>query len=429
MNKTREIKSNYDTIIIGGGAAGITAAISLKNIHPKFSVLIIDQTFALGRKILVSGAGRCNLTNKALEDDDWRHRYYSDLPQILDEVFSQFGYQDIIKYFEELGILTYEELKNNTGKIFPITDSARNVVNILIDELQRLRVETLLETTCTKINKSDNIFEVQTESGNQKKLLTCKYLIVAAGGKTYPALGSNGKGYELLQNLQHSMLKAVPAAGPLLSDDVLCKQLQGTKNTVSAAIYINGKKEKSGYDDVLFTQYGLSGSLIFNLSRAISVLVNRDYQHVKAKIIIDFLPKFSQKDLLKMLSDKWQKRPGQLLSISLLGLLNSKVAEGLCKRIGLNPNTQVKDISHQKLAELVAVMKMCEIDITGTKGWNESEFTAGGIKAAEINPKTLESKLLNNLYLCGEIINVDGDVGGFNLSWAWASGFVAGKLQ
>lgn len=429
MNKEIEINNYYDVIVIGGGAAGIMAALSAKRHHPEYSVIIVDQTFALGRKILVSGAGRCNLTNKALDNDKWRDRYYTDTPQVLDNVFGEFGYNEIIKFFEELGVKTYEEAKNQTGKIFPITDSAKNIVNLLVDELQRLKISISLETSCNKVSKRNNLFDVEIEKGKKKSLLSSKYLIIAAGGKTYPALGSNGSGYVLAQSFGHSIQQPVPAAGPLTSNDRICHELQGVKVAVGAKVIIDKKIEKQGFDDLLFTQYGVSGSLIFNLSRPVSIRVNREERVPQIKLLIDFLPKFSNSELYEYFETLWKRKPGQLLGISLLGLLNQKVAVALCKKISVNPQKQVKDISNAEKNKLIEVIKGCEIVVTGTKGWNESEFTAGGVRVAELNSRSLQSKIVENLYFCGEIINVDGDVGGFNLSWAWASGAVAGKLK
>ncbi len=428
MGKSTETENYYDVIILGGGAAGITAAISTKRHHPQLSVLIVDQTFALGRKILVSGAGRCNITNGNLAKDDWRKRYYCDTPQLLDSVFAQFGYNEIIAYFEDLGIKLYEEQKNNNGKIFPITDSAKNVVALLIDELQRLGVVISIESSCTKVTKSNSLFQLQINKENRHRLFTSKYLICATGGKTYPALGSDGSGYDLIKDLGHAILSPVPAAGPLISKDRICHELQGVKTNVSASLIIDGKIQKSGIDDLLFTQYGVSGSLIFNFSRHVSTKFNRGESGTKIFVVVDFLPTITRLELSKYLQKQWDKRPGQTVVNSLLGILNAKIASVLCRQGGINPVKQVKDINQDVQKAIIEKIKAYKIEIVGTKGWNESEFTAGGVRAAEINPKTLASYLVQGLYLCGEVINVDGDVGGFNLSWAWASGYLAGKL-
>lgn len=419
----------YDVIIIGGGAAGIMAGITVKKQHPEFSVVIIDQTFSLGRKILVSGAGRCNLTNKALLDGKWQQRYYSDTPQLLDSVFSQFGFNEIVGFFKDLGVILYEEQKNHAGKMFPIMDSAKNVVSLLVDELERLGVNVKLNHACNKVRKIDMGFEVQVQHEKSLKLLRSKYLIIAAGGKTYPALGANGSGYELAQGFGHALAEPVPAAGPLTSQDKLCHELQGVKLPVEAGIFINGKIQKQGFEDLMFTQYGVSGSLIFNLSRSASIFFNREKGKGAVILKINFLPQFKEAELIKHLEAQWMLRPGQLLCNSLLGLLNAKVAVALCKRAGCNANAQVKDVKPAGRQALIKLIQDTEIVITGTKGWNESEFTAGGIRGSELNYQTLASKMVPNLYFCGEIINVDGDVGGFNLSWAWASGHIAGKLS
>lgn len=422
----------YDLLIIGGGAAGQMAAISAKRNNPNLTVAIIDRTFALGRKILVCGAGRCNITNINL-DTDVEKRYYGANPQFIRSIFSQFSYKDIVSFFNELGVELYVERKTDIGKLFPITDQAKTITSLLENELKILGIDVHLNTEVTSF-KVDNGFNLNTNILNQEgkvtenKVYTSKYLIISAGGKTYPALGSNGTGYSLVQNLGHSIITPVPSALPLVSKNPLSHELQGTKMEIEVTSIIDSQPIKTRTDDVMFTQYGFSGPAILNVSREISIQINRlNKQNVQLKL--NFFPGKTFEDVKNLLTLRWNKRPSLTLEESMYGLFPNRIPSALLKVINIDKNTIVNKLTTEQINRLVASLTAYTVDITATRGWNEAEFTAGGIDTNEIIESTLESKLINNLYFCGEILDVDGDVGGFNLSWAWSSGFVAGKLK
>lgn len=422
----------YDLLIIGGGAAGQMAAISAKRNNPNLTVAIIDRTFALGRKILVCGAGRCNITNINL-DTDVEKRYYGANPQFIRSIFSQFSYKDIVSFFNELGVELYVERKTDIGKLFPITDQAKTITSLLENELKILGIDVHLNTEVTSF-KVDNGFNLNANILNQEgkvtenKVYTSKYLIISAGGKTYPALGSNGTGYNLVQSLGHSIITPVPSALPLVSKNPLSHELQGTKMEIEVTSIIDGQPIKTRTDDVMFTQHGFSGPAILNVSREISIQINRlNKQNVQLKL--NFFPGKTFEDVKSLLTLRWNKRPSLTLEESMYGLFPNKIPSALLKVINIDKNTIVNKLTTEQINRLVASLTAYTVDITATRGWNEAEFTAGGIDTKEIIESTLESKLINNLYFCGEILDVDGDVGGFNLSWAWSSGFVAGKLK
>lgn len=422
----------YDLLIIGGAAAGQMAAISAKRNNPNLTVAIIDRTFALGRKILVCGAGRCNITNINL-DTDVEKRYYGANPQFIRSIFSQFSYKDIVSFFNELGVELYVERKTDIGKLFPITDQAKTITSLLENELKILDIDVHLNTEVTSF-KVDNGFNLNANILNQEgkvtenKVYTSKYLIISAGGKTYPALGSNGTGYNLVQSLGHSIITPVPSALPLVSKNPLSHELQGTKMEIEVTSIIDSQPIKTRTDDVMFTQYGFSGPAILNVSREISIQINRlNKQNVQLKL--NFSPGKTFEDVKNLLTLRWNKRPSLTLEESMYGLFPNKIPSALLKVINIDKNTIVNKLTTEQINRLVASLTAYTVDITATRGWNEAEFTAGGIDTKEIIESTLESKLINNLYFCGEILDVDGDVGGFNLSWAWSSGFVAGKLK
>lgn len=423
----------YDLIIVGGGAAGIMAAISAKRSHPDYTVCIVDRTFALGRKILVCGAGRCNITNHNLNTAAETH-YYGAPTEFTKAILDQFGYEDILNFFNDLGIELYVERKTNIGKLFPVTNQAQTVTALLGDELMRLGVDIFLNTECRQIIKSGDEFVLTTQQLEREQAVgepiqfVSKYLIMAAGGKTYPALGSNGSGYDLARSLGHSIIEPVPSALPLEGKNPLSQELQGTKMEMEVTSYIDGEKVKTAEEDVMFTQYGLSGPAILNISREISIHFNRLHQD-NAYVTLNFFPGQTTEQIHEFFSQRWSKRPDQKLEVSLYGIFPNKIPGALLKIIGIDGSKAVGELTQSEKDILIENLTNYKITITGTRGWNEAEFTAGGVNSAEVEQGTLQSKLVSNLYFCGENLDVDGDVGGFNLSWAWSSGHVAGQLR
>ncbi len=442
-------KTHYDLIIIGGGAAGMMAAISAKKHHPEYSVAILDRTFALGRKILVCGAGRCNITNINLDKSIEKH-YYGANPEFIKSIFDQFSYKDIVSFFNDLGIELYVERKTDIGKLFPITNQASTVTEVMLDEINRLGIDVYLNTEVVDVHpsislrmtqreskKNDdgkaltaNSFSVETTNltNHEKQTFTSSYLILSAGGRTYPALGSDGSGYSLAESFGHKIITPVPAALPLEAKSQLCHYLQGVKLELEVTSFIDNKKIKTSTDEVMFTKYGLSGPAILNISREISIRFNREHKD-DCHVTLNFFPKKSENELENFLNKRWGKRPEQAIEKSLFGLFPNKVATSILNILKIPTDKKVKLLNEKERKALYTIFTSAKIPIVTTRGWNEAEFTAGGIDTSEVTASTLESRLVNNLFLCGEILDVDGDVGGFNLSWSWSSGWVAGKLN
>jgi len=423
--------NNYDLIIVGGGAAGQMAAISAKRKNNNLKVAILDRTFALGRKILVCGAGRCNITNIHL-DTDSEKRYYGASPEFIKEILNQFSYKDIVSFFNELGVELYVERKTDIGKLFPITDQAKTITALLENELKILNIDVHLNTEVTLIKKSNNFTletNLLTSEGKviNSNTYVSQYLVMSTGGKTYPALGSNGSGYNLVQSLGHTLINPVPSALPLVSKNQLSQELQGVKMEIEVTSIIEDKDIKTRTDDVMFTQYGFSGPAILNVSREISIQINRlNKRDVKLKL--NFFPGKSTRDVKELLESRWNKRQTLTIEESMFGLFPNKIPSALLKILSINKNTIVLNLKDEEINKLVNGLTGYIVEISATRGWNEAEFTSGGVNTTEIINGTLQSTKISNLYFCGEILDVDGDVGGFNLSWAWSSGFVAGQL-
>lgn len=422
----------YDVVIVGGGAAGMSAAISCRRNHPKHSIVIIDRTFALGRKILVCGGGRCNLTNKHL-DSNLKTHYNGTEYTFLESVFTQFPYEEIVSFFEDLGVELQEDRKSKSGKIFPITNQAKTITSLLIDELERNQITIFLNNECTSIEYKNESFHIMARNTASKgssiknDKIKAKKIILSAGSKTYPALGSNGSGYDLSRSLGHSIIKPVPSGLPLEGKNVLSQELQGIKITAEVTSYIEGKEGKKITDDLLFTKYGLSGSAILNISREISIHLNREKKK-NCFVAINFIPGKSVEQVTRLLHKRWERRPNQSVEKSIFGILPNKVSGILLDSVKVEKNKPVDTLSKIEIINIVEALSNTKIQISGTRGWNEAEFAAGGVNTTEVKIGSLESKQQQGLYFCGEILDVDGEIGGYNLSWCWSSGWVAGKL-
>jgi predicted Rossmann fold flavoprotein len=414
--------NSYDVVIIGGGPAGVMAALSLKDHYLHLSTLIVDQSFELGRKLLVAGSGRGNITNKNITSKPFDS--YHGSRALIESVFADFNYSQISKQFKEFGIPLYEEIKTRKGKIFPVIDHAKTIRNILVDRLFEKNIQIKLNTKVRDIKMVNNKWTIYTEDNE----IYSDKVIVTAGGRTYPALGSDGSMLQILTTLGHHIIEPVPSAVPLVGKNELSHLLQGEKITAKVVSVIDGKTVADMTGDVLFTQYGLSGSAILDVSREISIWINR-LHHKDAIIMLSLMPELSKTELISQLESRWEQHSTLPVSHLLWGLFTEKVSSAICALAKIPKTMLAKDVNLNERNNIIETISSYEIKITGTRGWNEAEFTAGGIDCDDIDPKTLASKKVPGIYFAGEIIDIDGIIGGYNLSWAWASGWLAGQLK
>jgi predicted Rossmann fold flavoprotein len=401
----------FDLAVVGGGAAGLTAAISAA--RRGGSVALLERLPSPGKKILATGGGRCNLLNDKLEASS----FTSTGPALVASVLDRIGRREIRDFFTGLGLRLQADEK---GRVYPATNQAASVLKVLELEVRRLGIAVEAGFAVEKIEPRSGSFRVRAADG---RTVEGRAIILAGGGKSYPALGSDGSCYGLAASLGHRIVAPVPSAVPLLVKDRLCHHLQGLRLQIRAEGRVAGRAVRMSEGELLFTQYGLSGTAVLDVSEDLSIALNRDGRK-DVSVAVDLLPDMSAKDLSAELSRR--QASGWGIHDLVSGLLPEKFGPLVPQLSGAAPG---QGDASGTVGRLAAALKEMEFPVQGTRGWNEAEFTAGGVDAREIKPGTLESKLRRGLYFAGEVLDVQGGRGGFNLAWAWASGSVAGLTE
>ena len=410
-------------IVIGGGPAGIISAIS--SARNGDNVILIEKNNSLGKKLLITGKGRCNITSSIDISD-----FIKNVPgngKFLYSAFQNFTNIDIIKLIEENGIKVKEERGN---RIFPVTDNAKDVLMCFEKELRKYKnIEIRLNTKVKEIfEENKEVRGILLESG--EKLLASK-VIIATGGKSYPLTGSTGDGYKMASKLGHTVEKIRGSLVPLTADKILCQSMQGL-SLKNVKIQIKDlEKNKKIYEDfgeMLFTHFGISGPTILSSSAHLLRYkeIDRLLKENKIKLIIDLKPALSEEELDKRIRRDFEEFINKEFKNSLEKLLPKKMIESVINLSGINPIKKVNEITKEERKNLVNLIKNFEVSIDGFRPVEEAIVTAGGISVKEINPKTMESKLVKGLYFAGEVIDVDAYTGGFNLQIAYSTGYTAG---
>ena len=428
-------------VVIGGGPAGIMSAISAKNSGN--DVILIEKMNSLGKKLLITGKGRCNITSSLNINE-----FIQNIPgngRFLYSAFQNFTNEDIINLLKKHNVKVKEERGN---RIFPVSDKSKDVLDAFYEELKNLNVKIYTNSTVNQIIVKDgSVTGVEYTFNNNKYTINADKVILATGGKSYPTTGSTGDGYELAKKLGHTITEIKPSLIPIVANEnsaiekinlesyknskELCKSLQGLSLKNVKIQFEDIEKNKVIYDDfgeMLFTHFGISGPTILSSSAHIIRYKNINELLKQGKIIlkIDLKPALSKEKLdLRILRD-FEKEKNKLFRNSLDELLPQKLIDPVIHLSGINPNKKVNEISKKERMQLLKILKEFCITISGFRPVEEAIITAGGINIKEINPKTMESKLINNLYFAGEIIDVDAYTGGFNLQIAYSTGVTAG---
>lgn len=393
--------------VIGGGASGILAAIAAA--ENGAGVTIYEKMDRIGKKLLATGNGRCNFTNLYAEEKN----YHGDRPEFIRGAVNKFWVGETIELFNSLGIVEYTE---NEGKTYPYSRQAAAVLDVLRLRLEELGVKIAVQTEIKKISTEKGGFCLTDRKGGRCR---ADKVIVSTGGRASPQLGSDGSGYELLRSLGHEVTKTFPTLVQVKIKNGQTRPMMGIKTDAAVTVKVGGRALKTLSGEVLFTEYGLSGPPIFSLSRYVG-------EYKNAEIYLDLMPEFSHEELVRLLTER--RSPAKTLEYYLVGMLNKRVGQTLLKGCGIAPlSKKSSELSRAEIIRIAEAIKAWRFETEGTMSWSNAQATAGGISVAHVNPKTMESKLCRGLYITGELLDIDGDCGGFNLQWAWSSGYIAGK--
>lgn len=380
-----------DVAVIGGGASGILAAIFAARAGA--NVTILEKNPRIGKKILSTGNGRCNFTNIESKTENYNSPF-------VNYAINEFSPDSVMKFFDEIGLLSRVELE---GRVYPISGQATAVLDVLRMELSRLCVSVITDFDVEMIKKTESGFEIFSKG----KKFFAKKIIMATGGKASPKSGSDGKGYEILESLGHNVTKLIPSLVQLKTE----KSVGG----VRAYGKVTTQNGISDTGEIQFNNYGISGIPVFCIAK---------YVKKGESVYIDLLPDHNEEDVIRILKN----RPKQTMETYMIGILNKTLGQFFLKECGISPLSRMSDtLTEQEILKITKKIKSWRFDVTGTMPWDNAQVTSGGIKLSEVDENTMESKLVKGLYIVGELLDIDGPCGGYNLQWAWASGRLAGS--
>lgn len=400
-------------VIIGGGASGLVTAIYAKRKNNQ--VIILEKNNKCGKKLLLTGNGRCNFWNQ----DQSLENYNSTNKNNLRDIITEKNQKEILSFFDKIGIVP----KVKDGYYYPNSNQASSISNALLLQVESLGIKIKYNSEVEKIDKLDNKFIITTLTG---ELISCDKVVLATGSKACPKTGSDGKGYELAKNFNHTIIDVVPSLVQLRGNGSYFKLWNGVRCDARITLFENNYKIKEEYGELQLTDYGISGIPTFNISG----LVARGIKNNKKEIVkIDFLPFINknEQEFITYCDNKNKFILNLKIYQFLEGMLNYKLVETILKVAKIDKQKRWQDLTISEKKRLYYNLKSFEFLITGTNSFDKAQVCSGGVSLLEINPKTMESKLIKNLYIVGELLDVDGICGGYNLSFAWISGMLAGK--
>ena len=393
--------------VIGGGAAGMLAALTAaENGH---RVLLLERQSRVGRKLLATGNGRCNLSNYHVSP-----AHYHGGAGFCDFALSQFDVGETLQYFASLGLLTVSEA---SGRIYPMSNMAGSVLDVLRYALERPEIDLQTGQTVTAVRKMPEGFSVKTETDT----FSAQRLILAAGGAAGSKVGGGMDGYRLAKSLGHHRTALYPSLVQLKTDPTYPRALKGVKAQCGISICRGSQVLARNSGEVLFTEYGVSGPAIFDLSRSVSAGGS------DLTCLLNFFPDWEEAEVLRWLSQRQAAMAAHGASTLLTGSCHTRLGQMICKSAGFT-NQRAAGLTRDDLRRIARQATHFALPITGTCGFDQAQVTAGGLDTSEFDPRTLQSRLVPGLYACGELLDIDGDCGGYNLQWAWSSGRLAGKL-
>ncbi len=403
--------------IIGAGPAGLMAAITAADTNKNATVTIFEKNERPARKLMITGKGRCNVTNNC--DNDTLLLNIPKNPRFLYSAFGVFGTADVISFFENAGV----PLKTERGnRVFPVSDKAVDIVDALVKTAKQKKVRFINSAVSEVLAENGKVCAVKTKNGDIYEADAC---LISTGGASYPLTGSTGGGYLIAQNLGHTITEIKPSLVPLCCQEGFCSTLSGLSlKNVTFTVFEEGKKKPvfKEMGEMLFTHFGVSGPLVMSASAYMRYMDKKQYT-----AYIDLKPALSEEQLnLRILRDFEEQKNRDFIN-SLDKLLPKSMVPVIVRLSGIAPDTKVNQITKEQRMTLVTLLKALPLHITGTRPIEEAIVTSGGVTVKEINPSTMESKLVSGLYFAGEVIDVDAFTGGFNLQIAFSTGYLAGK--
>lgn len=406
-------------VVIGGGAAGMMAAVAAA--RQGAQVTLLEKNEKTGKKIYITGKGRCNLTN-ACESEKFFDHIISN-GKFMYSAFYQMDNQAVIRFFEAAGCKCKEE---RGERIFPVTDHSSDVIAALNREMSKANVKVMLRTCAKSLILEEDAETRQKVTGivlDDVRKIKADAVIVATGGKSYEATGSTGDGYLLAEEAGHTVKEVKPALVPLTVQESWCMEMQGLSlKNVSVSLTSGKKKIYEGFGEMLFTHFGVSGPLILSAS----CFYVKKYLGMPVTLSIDLKPALSKEQLDKRLLKDFEENKNKQFKNSLDGLLPSKMIPVIIKLSGISSEKKVNEITKEERSRLIELLKNLTMTVDGVRGFREAIITQGGVHVKEVNPSTMESKLVKGLYFAGEVLDLDAVTGGFNLQIAWSTGYLAG---
>lgn len=400
-----------EVAVIGAGASGMMAAITAAA-DPCNHITVFERQGRVGRKLSVTGNGRCNLTNRHASVQ----HYHGSCPSFVSPALRAFSAESAVALFGDLGLLTVTE---PDGKVYPYTDQANSVVDVLRFALQKnnITLKTGCEITVVRKTKAGFILKCGGES------FACDRLIVSAGGLAGTKFGGSLSGYGLLRSLGHHCTKLTPSLVQLCTEENIVKGLKGVRVNAAVELLSGEARLAESGGEVQFTEYGLSGPAIFEISREAARAVNN------CTVQLNLLPEFSEEQLLSALCVRISVHPEMEAGDLLTGFLHNRLGRVLLHEAGISEKTVLRDLTWENISRAVSLSHCLRFSVTDTMGMDHAQVTCGGICTEEFDAETLESRIVPGLYATGEVLDIDGDCGGFNLQWAWSSGYLAGLLK
>ncbi len=406
----------YDIAIIGGGPAGLMSAGRAAELGKK--VIILEKNSTLGVKLLITGGGRCNVTNAEFNVRTFLNKY-KDSDKFLFSAFSQFSVKDTLEFFNSRGMETKIEAEN---RVFPVSDSAQSVWNVLIEYIKRGKVEIMNEATVIGFEKENNLINLVKLKDNKKIL--AKRFILATGGTSRPETGSTGDGFSWLKDLGHKVIASENALVPITLSDKWVKGLSGvTLQDIKLTTFQNNQKQEIKKGRLLFTHFGISGPTVLNMSKDISELL----KYGEVEIRLDLLPSLDHGMMNSRLQELFLLDNKKKIKNSLGSFISSSLVDIVLELSNIDGNIPNNSINREQRLKLIEIIKGIPMNVSGLLGADKAIVSSGGVDLTEVDFKTMQSKIIPNLYLVGDILNIDRPSGGYSLQLCWTTGFVAGN--